>query len=59
MKTIAGVTFPCIGCQLAVKGCRKKVEIMRAVFFAIGNGKPVNCSDYEEIRWRGIEGVRP
>lgn len=55
---IAGVKYPCFDCALVKRYCRRQVEIQKAVFFAIGNGKPVECKDYEETRYHGIEGVR-
>lgn len=55
---VAGVTFPCVDCRQVHRNCRQKVEVMRRVFFAIGNGKEVSCSDHEEERYHGIEGVR-
>ena len=54
---IAGVNYPCFDCALVKKRCRKQVEIQKQVFFAIGNGKKVECGDYEEARYHGIEGV--
>jgi hypothetical protein len=57
MRTIAGVTYPCFDCSLRDRVCRKKIEIQRRVFFAIGNGRSVSCSDYVEARYHGLEGV--
>ena len=57
MRLIAGIVYPCFDCALLNKRCLKRVEIQKAVFYAIGNRKPVECSDYEEARYHGIEGV--
>lgn len=59
MATVAGVNFPCFDCKLVERVCRKRDEIMRDVFFAIGNGKKVECSSHEESNYHGLEGVRP
>lgn len=58
MATVAGVAFPCVGCRKLYGMCDSKVEVQRAVFFSISNGRPVSCSEFEEERWHGLEGVR-
>lgn len=55
---VAGIQFPCVDCWHVHQICRKRNEIFKKVFFSIGNGKPVPCSDYEEERFHGLEGVR-
>lgn len=56
---VAGVRYPCLGCRRLHRLCRKQAEIMKRVFFAMGNGEQVDCPDFEEINWHGLEGVRP
>lgn len=56
MRTVAGVLYPCFDCR-EINKCRRKSDIQKQVFLAIGNGKPVTCADYKEDCWHGVEGV--
>lgn len=58
MRSFAGVKYPCFDCVMNQKVCRKRWQIQKRVFLAIGNGQPVECSEYEEERYHGIEGVK-
>ena len=58
MAAVAGVKFPCVNCRLLHRFCRQRNEIMKQVFFAIGSGRQVACSDHEEHRYHGLEGVK-
>lgn len=58
MRVIAGVKVPCIDCSARCSS-RRQAEVFRQVFFAIGQPeREVSCDDYQEPRWRGLEGVR-
>lgn len=58
MVRAAGVAIPCADCEDRRRFCRHQAEILRQVFFAIGNGRAVACDEYREERYHGIEGVR-
>lgn len=57
MVMVAGVEYPCFDCRLGGRFCRKRGDIMRRVFFSIGNKQTVTCCDYEQARYHGLEGV--
>ena len=59
MATVADVQFPCLDCRHIHKICGKRDDVMKLVFFAIGHEvESVDCSDYEERTFHGLEGVR-
>jgi len=57
--TVGGVHFPCFDCAQRRRNCRLRFEIQKRVFFSIGTDMPrVECEEYAEERYHGIEGVR-
>jgi len=56
--TIAGIHFPCFDCKLFRKDCGQRYEVQRKIFFSIGKDESVECAEFEEKSWHGIEGVK-
>lgn len=46
----------CVSCR-KVFSCRKRMDVFRDLFFAIGTDRQIDCDDHAERNYHGIEGV--
>lgn len=58
LSDVFGPLCLCDGCKLQPR-CRDYNVYSRDSLLAWVNGFPMQCSEYEPLRWRGLEGVRP